>query len=298
MSLADTRASAATPSLAVDPFTLGVASGDPSHDGFVIWTRLAPSPLDDDGLGGMPARHYLVEWQVARDEQFRKVERSGHVLARPESAHSVHVEVGRLKSGREYFYRFRVGGWLSGTGRALTAPRPGHPVSSMTMAFASCSNYPAGYFTAYRHLAEEQPDLILHLGDYQYEGGAAANPLGRPHVGPETVTLANYRQRQALYKTDPDLQLAHAAAPWLTVWDDHEVDNNYADEIADRPQEQPGFVDRRAAAYQGLLREHAAAPQLRAVRTRHAAVPPGVVGEPGELPHARHQAVPVRPVMW
>ena len=117
------------------------------------------------------------------------------------------------------------------------------------MAFVSCSNYPAGFFTAYRHLAEERPDLVLHLGDYQYEGGAAANALGRPHAGPETVTLANYRQRQAQYKTDPDLQAAHAAAPWLAVWDDHEVDNNYADEVPEKPADAATFRERRAAAY-------------------------------------------------
>jgi len=249
LTLLDTRATAASPRLPVDPFTLGVASGDPAPDGFVIWTRLAPSPLDDDGLGGMPARRYQVNWQVATDERFADVVRAGAVAAGPESAHAVHVEVAGLLPGREYHYRFRVGPWLSGTGRSVTTPALGAAVSSLSMAFVSCSNYPAGYFTAYRHLAEERPDLILHLGDYQYEGGAAANTLGRPHIGPETKTLANYRQRQALYKSDPDLQLAHAAAPWLAVWDDHEVDNNYADEIADRAVEQPGFVERRAAAY-------------------------------------------------
>ncbi len=248
ISLPDTRASAATPELSVDPFTLGVASGDPSSDGFVIWTRLAPSPLDDDGLGGMPTRRYRVEWQVARDDSFRHVVRAGSVSAGPESAHAVHVEVGGLKPGREYYYRFRLGRWLSPAGRSLTTPGPG-AVQSMTMAFASCSNYPAGYFTAYRHLADERPDLVLHLGDYQYEGGAGANPLGRGHLGPETRTLANYRQRQAQYKTDPDLQLAHAAAPWLVVWDDHEVENNYADEIPERPEDAAGFRERRAAAY-------------------------------------------------
>jgi alkaline phosphatase D len=248
-SLPDTRASAASPALGADPFTLGVASGDPWPDGFVLWTRLAPSPLDDDGLGGMPARRYEVGWQVATDEGFADVVRAGAVAAGPESAHAVHVEITGLQPGREYFYRFRVGRWLSGTGRAVTSPPPGALVPSLTMAFASCSNYPAGHFTAYRHLAEERPELVLHLGDYQYEGAAAANQIGRPHVGPETKSLANYRQRHALYKTDPDLQLAHAAAPWLVVWDDHEVDNNYADEMPEKPAEAATFPERRAAAY-------------------------------------------------
>jgi len=245
----DLRPTAATPRLSTDPFTLGIASGDPAPDGFVIWTRLAPSPLNDDGLGGMPSRRYEVRWEVARDPRFRRVERRGTVNAGPETAHAVHVELGRLDPGREYHYRFHVDGWTSPSGRTVTTPRPDAAGGALTMAFASCSNYPAGFFTAYRHLAEEQPDLVLHLGDYQYEYGAAPNPIGRAVVGPETVTLANYRQRHAQYKTDPDLQLAHAAAPWLVVWDDHEVDNNYADEIPENPIDAPTFRERRAAAY-------------------------------------------------
>ena len=247
--VADLRATAASPELRQDPFTLGVASGDPWPDGFVIWTRLAPSPLDHDGLGGMPARRYEVGWQVATDHRFTDVVRAGAATAGPETAHAVHVELAGLEPGREYFYRFRVGRWRSESGRALTAPAPGAEVSSLAMAFVSCANYPVGYFTAYRHLAEERPDLILHLGDYQYESAAADNELGRPHVGPETTTLADYRQRQAQYKTDPDLRAAHAAAPWLAVWDDHEVANNYADEVPDRANDADGFRERRAAAY-------------------------------------------------
>ncbi|KAA1425661.1 alkaline phosphatase D family protein [Nocardioides antri] len=243
----DTRATAAAAPLRRDPFTLGVASGDPLPDGFVIWTRLAPSPLEPDGLGGMPSRSYEVLWQVATDERFTDVVRSGTATASPAWAHAVHVEVTGLKPGREYYYRFRQSAWTSGVGRSVTAPAPGAVVPSMTMAFASCSNLPAGYFTAYGALADERPDLVLHLGDYQYEG--AGDGIGRHHAGPETVTLANYRQRHAQYKTDPDLQAAHAAAPWLVVWDDHEVDNNYADDLADRAVEQPGFLERRAAAY-------------------------------------------------
>jgi len=245
----DRRPTAATSRLAADPFTLGVASGDPAPDGFVIWTRLAPSPLDDDGLGGMPGSRYEIEWEVARDARFRTVERRGSVNVGPESAHAAHVELGGLAADREYYYRFHVDGWTSPPGRSRTTPRPDASGGLLSMAFVSCSNYPAGFFTAYRHLAEERPDLIVHLGDYQYEHAATTNQIGRPHVGPETVTLANYRQRQALYKTDPDLQLAHAAAPWLAVWDDHEVDNNYADEIPEREIDAATFRERRAAAY-------------------------------------------------
>ena len=244
---ADARPTAAAVIPRTDPFTLGVASGDPEPEGFVIWTRLALDPLAADGLGGMPSSTYRVNWQVATDERFEDVVRAGATAADPAWAHSVHVEVAGLQPGREYFYRFRLGPHLSRSGRALTTPAPGSSPSSLHMAFASCSNYPAGLFTAYAALAAERPDVILHLGDYQYEGGGTG--IGRTHAGPETKTLAGYRQRHAQYKTDLDLQEAHAAAPWLVVWDDHEVDNNYADDVADRAVERPGFLDRRAAAY-------------------------------------------------
>jgi len=235
-----------------DPFTLGVASGDPAPDGFVIWTRLAPYPLADDGMGGMPSRSYEVAWEVAEDDRFARVARRGTAVARPDGGHAVHVELGGLRPAREYFYRFSVEGHLSPSGRTRTAPNLGVLGAPLTMCFASCSQYEHGYFTAYRRLAEEGPDLILHLGDYQYEYTARdyVAPGGnvRDAAGPETETLANYRQRHAQYKTDQDLQAAHAAAPWLVVWDDHEVDNNWADEIPENPQ--PNFLARRAAAFQ------------------------------------------------
>ncbi|GAA1476154.1 alkaline phosphatase PhoD [Nocardioides aestuarii] len=245
--LVDARPSAAATPLRRDPFTIGVASGDPAPDGFVIWTRLAPDPLAEDGRGGMPAKDVQVGWQVATDEAFTDVVRAGSSRAVPAWGHSVHVEVTGLEPGREYFYRFRQGGWRSPAGRALTTPAYGAAVTSLAMAFVSCANWQAGWFTAYRHLADERPDVILHLGDYQYEG--PGNSFDRAHVGGETVTLADYRRRHAQYRTDPDLQAAHAAAPWLAVWDDHEVDNNYADEVSEKPAEQAGFPARRAAAY-------------------------------------------------
>jgi alkaline phosphatase D len=243
----DSRPSAAAVVPAANPFTLGVASGDPAPDGFVIWTRLALEPLAADGLGGMPSSTYQLNWQVASDERFADVVKAGTVAAEPGWAHSVHVEVHGLRAGREYFYRFRLGNHLSAPGRAVTTPNPWETPSALAMAFVSCSNFPSGYFTAYRRLAEERPDVILHLGDYQYEG--AGNGLGRNHLGPETTTLAGYRQRFAQYKSDSDLQAAHAAAPWLAVWDDHEVDNNYAAGIPEKVAETPTFLQRRAAAY-------------------------------------------------
>ncbi|WP_244301779.1 alkaline phosphatase D family protein [Microbispora triticiradicis] len=239
--------------LCSDPFTLGVASGDPDHAGFVIWTRLAPRPLAEDGLGGMPPVVVPVEWQVYDDECCRRIVRAGVADASPEWGHSVHVEVGHLAAGREYWYRFRAGPYLSPAGRALTAPHPASFGGPLTMAFVSCAQYEHGYFTAYRRLAEDHPDLVLHLGDYQYEYArdTYVAPSGnvRDHEGPETVTLADYRRRHAQYKTDADLRAAHAAAPWLVVFDDHEVDNNWAGETPAHPDEGPAFRRRREAAF-------------------------------------------------
>ncbi|MFG1948999.1 alkaline phosphatase D family protein [Nonomuraea sp. NPDC048826] len=240
--------------LRTDPFTLGVACGDPDADGFVLWTRLAQEPLAEDGLGGMPPRPFEVRWQVYADERGRRPVRSGVAVAAPEWGHSVHVELNGLRPGRDYWYRFRLGPYLSPVGRARTAPRRDSFGGPLAMAFVSCSQYEHGYFTAYRRLAEEQPDLVLHLGDYQYEYAPDSYmALGgnvRDHEGPETETLAGYRQRHAQYKADPDLQAAHAAAPWLVVWDDHEVDNNWAGEVPERPDRpQPDFLTRREAAF-------------------------------------------------
>ncbi|MGP4018484.1 alkaline phosphatase D family protein [Saccharopolyspora sp. 5N708] len=235
-------------------FTLGVASGDPAPDGVVLWTRLAADPLAEDGMGGMPNKALPVQWEVAEDERFKRIVRHGEAQAAPELGHSVHVELSGLRPDREYFYRFRAEGSLSPTGRTRTAPLPG-AMTGLSMAFASCAQYEHGYFTAYRHLGEDHPDLVLHLGDYQYEykAGDYVAPGGNPrdHAGPETETLANYRQRHAQYKSDPDLQFAHAVAPWVVVWDDHEVDNNWADEIYEKPEiPQPNFLARRKAAFQ------------------------------------------------
>ncbi|WP_433871274.1 alkaline phosphatase D family protein [Saccharopolyspora sp. CA-218241] len=235
-------------------FTLGVASGDPAPDGVVLWTRLAADPLAEDGMGGMPGKALPVQWEVAEDERFTRIVQRGEAQAAPELGHSVHVELTGLRPDREYFYRFRAQGSLSPTGRTRTAPLPG-ALTTLSMAFASCSQYEHGYFTAYRHLAEEHPDLVLHLGDYEYEyeAGDYVAPGGNPrdHRGPETVSLANYRQRHAQYKTDPDLQHAHSVAPWVVVWDDHEVDNNWADEVHEKPEiPQPDFLARRKAAFQ------------------------------------------------
>ncbi|MEV4140970.1 alkaline phosphatase D family protein [Dactylosporangium sp. NPDC049742] len=246
----------ADPRLADNPFTLGVASGDPLPDGVVLWTRLAPDPVAVDGLGGMPRRVVPVNWQVAEDERFHNVVRAGAEHATPELGHSVHVEVTGLRPGREYYYRFRVGKHLSPIGRTRTAPAYGADRRQLAFAFVSCQNLPTGHFTAYRHLADEDLDLVLHLGDYIYEGPAAGT-LGRPHLpAAEIFSLADYRIRHAQYKTDPDLQLAHARFPWAVTWDDHEVENNYAGDVSEDPTQSPeSFRQRRAFAYQAYY-EH------------------------------------------
>jgi alkaline phosphatase D len=248
-------AAAAAVRLPDQPFKLGVASGDPSADGVVLWTRLAPDPLNTDPAtpGGMPRRPVPVLWEIAEDEQFRRITRRSATLARPELGHSVHVEVSGLRPGREYFYRFRTGGDISPVGRAKTAPAG--RAGQVRFAFASCQQFEHGFFAAYRHMAGEDLDVILHTGDYIYEYATDVflSPTGnvRHHIGPEIVTLADYRLRHAQYRTDPDLQAAHAHAPWIVTWDDHEVENNYADDISENAGEDPAvFLQRRAAAYQ------------------------------------------------
>ncbi|WP_369822268.1 alkaline phosphatase [Saccharomonospora sp. CUA-673] len=251
--LGSSPAAAAPSRKLTDPFTLGVASGDPLPDGVVLWTRLAPKPLDHDG--GMPGRIVGVEWEIALDEKFADVVRRGTERAAPEQAHSVHADVRGLEPHREYFYRFRVGGEISPAGRARTAPAPGS-AAEVHFAFASCSNWEQGYFTAYRHMAEERPDVVFHLGDYLYEYSAGENGDVRTHEGDEMNELGEYRQRHAQYKTDADLQLAHAVSPFIVTWDDHETDNNYANLTPENNEPDEGngseaeFAKRRAAAYQ------------------------------------------------
>lgn len=248
--------SSARAALSSFPFRLGIASGDPTPDGVVLWTRLAPSPLNADGYGGMPNRDVTVDWQVAKDESFTQVVQSGSVVARYASVHSVHVELVGLQSDAEYFYRFRAEGYMSPVGRTRTAPALGAATSPLKIAFASCAHYESGYYTVYRRMAEENPGLILHLGDYIYEDGPTAGTI-RPHAtSGEIYTLADYRARYGQYKSDPDLQAAHAAAPWLVVWDDHEVENNYAGLVPQENQTEPRpFADRRADAYRAYY-EH------------------------------------------
>ena len=222
----------ANPVFSGNPFTLGVASGDPLPDGIVLWTRIAPDPLNG---GGMPMQAVPVTWEVASDDRMRTIVQQGETLARPELGHSVHVEVGGLEPARPYWYRFRVGREASRVGRTRTAPAPGAAPAVLRFANAGCQRYEDGYFTAYRHLAREELDFVFHYGDYIYEYRArnGAAPTVRETLGDELYTVVDYRNRYALYKRDADLQAAHAAHPFLSSFDDHEVDNNWAGEISE-----------------------------------------------------------------
>jgi len=242
----------AQPLFSGNPFTLGIASGYPSPDGVVLWTRLAPE-------AGMPQAAVEVAWEIAADEAFRKIVRRGKENAEPQWGHSVHAEAVGLAPGRDYFYRFHAGGATSPSGRTRTSPAEGAGMERLRFAFCSCQHYEQGYYTAYRHMTTEDLDLVVHLGDYIYESSWGRNHV-RKHDAGEPVTLEEYRNRYALYKRDADLQAAHAMIPWVATWDDHEVQNDYANDRSqnlDAPEE---FLARRAAAYQAYY-EHLPLPR-------------------------------------
>lgn len=233
-----------------DPFTLGVAAGDPWPDGFVIWTRLAPEPQAPDG--GMPPHDVPVRWEVAEDPGFRKIARSGDAVAVAGLAHSVHVEIDGLRAHRPYWYRFLVAGAAtSPVGTARTAPAAGASLDRMRLGMLGCQDLEMGFFTGYAHLARE-PDLdaVFHYGDYIYEMAPRTTPSPRKHLGGECYTLDEYRRRYAHYKTDPDLQAAHAAVAFIMSFDDHEIDDNWAGAF-DKDGNPPAiFALRKAAALQ------------------------------------------------
>jgi alkaline phosphatase D len=213
-------------------FALGVASGQPQPEGMVLWTLLT-------GAGLPPSAD--VRWEVAEDEAFKTIAARGTETALAEDQHSVHAEPRGLRPDRWYWYRFNALGAQSRTGRTRTAPAAGTAVAQLRLAIASCQRWDVGH-----HAAEDKLDLILFLGDYIYEYASSSQSL-RPNQGGLVRTLADYRQRHAQYKSDPHLQDAHAAAPWLLVWDDHEVDNDYAGITGQALQ--PDFATQRGAAY-------------------------------------------------
>jgi alkaline phosphatase D len=238
-----------TPRFDAYPFTLGVASGDPLADGFVIWTRLAPAPFEDDML----REDMAVRWEISETEDFSRIAASGRTLAQADFAHSVHVEVSGLRSDRDYFYRFQTGDSVSPVGRTRTSPVIGSLLERLRFAIASCQSYSVGYYGAYRDMAEQAPDLILHVGDYIYESPWTMPVRRMP--APEAITLSEYRAYHAAVKTDPHLQAAHAIAPWLVIWDDHEVVNDYRNGNTPEGHSAQDWAARRRAAYQAYY-EH------------------------------------------
>ncbi len=245
---------ARAPAGSLSPFTLGVASGYPHHGGMVLWTRLL-------GVDPVPVP---VRWEIAADEGMRTIVASGSAAADPDWAHSVRIEAKGLEPDRWYWYRFMARGAESPVGRTRTAPRPEAPVARLRFAFASCQQYEQGYFGAHRWIAADAPDLVAFLGDYVYESSWGKDHV-RKHFGGEPHMLEDYRTRYALYKSDADLQAAHAACPWIVTWDDHEVDNDYADDRPEDGMAKEAFLARRAAAYRAFY-EHMPLPERMAPR--------------------------------
>ncbi len=251
------------------PFPYGVASGDPTADSVILWTRLGSDLVSTDG------QPIEVTWELADSDTFQRVVRTGSATALPDLGYSLHADVQGLDPAREYFFRWMAGGETSPVGRTRTAQDPALTTDRFRFAFASCQQYEHGYYTAYRHMAEENLDLIVHLGDYIYEETWGSN-LVRHHEGPEIHTLEEYRARYGTYRSDPDLQEAHRSAPWIVTWDDHEVDNNYAAAVPEDSQSRAEFMLRRAAAYQAFyefmpirLPTQRQGPDMRIYRRHH-----------------------------
>ena len=232
-----------------DPFALGVASGDPTPEGVVLWTRLQPTP--DHPF----TAQLTVHWELADDPAFRHIVQRGQATALPALGHSVHVEVTGLAPARWYHYRFMLGDAASTTGRTRTAPAADALDAHLRIAFASCQRWEHGHYAAWRHLCADQPDLVLFLGDYIYEYATPpiTTGLARVHTLRHASTLADFRDRYALHKSDPALQAAHAACPWAVTWDDHEVQNDYASAQGKGSQGDPAaFLALRSAAWQAF----------------------------------------------
>jgi len=252
------RIAAAQSWRAGNPFSLGVASGSPRSDGFVLWTRLAPEALSSnpETPGGMSGADVTLRYEIATDPGMTKIVRRGAATAEAAFAYSVHLDIAGLQAGRSYWYRFLSGDAISTTGHAITLPVADSALAKLRFGFVSCSNYEHGYFSAYRHLAGENPEFVLFLGDYIYETIEQYRPIVRRHSdGIEAATLPTYRNRYAQYRLDADLQGLHAQVPAIVTWDDHEVQNDYADKWSETFDDPAQFLIRRAAAYQAFY-EH------------------------------------------
>jgi alkaline phosphatase D len=222
----------------------------------ILWTRLVPEPIVQPAIDVTDDIELVFE--IARDTEFKRVVQRGFTRAEAIFAHSVHHRVRGLAPGQEYFYRFIAKDFISPVGRTWTSSRSGPPQSTLRIGVASCQHYEQGYYHAWQHMVQTGVDLILHLGDYIYEGNTQ-RPV-RSHDQGECITLADYRRRYSWYRADPLLMAAHAACPWLVTHDDHEVDNDYAGLQAERADEQARFELRRAAAYQAYF-EHMPLPR-------------------------------------
>lgn len=227
-----------------NPFALGVTSGDPDHTSAVLWTRLTRV-----GGGVLDEPDVTVVWELADDEEFRGVLTWGEIVALADEGHSVHV-VADL-AGPAYF-RFRAEDWTSPVGRVAPAPGANTQVDALRIATASCQHFENGFYAAHRDIAEWAPDLVLFLGDfiYEYAGVPVGGATVRSHDGAEIMAIGDYRNRYAQYLRDADLQASRAVCPWLVIWDDHEVDNNYAGLVPEDIAMIADFAVRRLAAYQ------------------------------------------------
>lgn len=242
-----TEALADTPAVQSDPFTLGVASGDPLPDSVILWTRLLPAePLPDEDIE--------VRWEVARDADFADVAVAGTTVAVAALGHSVHVDVKTLEPDQEYHYRFTLGEYTTPPARTRTFAAPGTMPEQFRFAFSSCQNWEQGRYAAYRDVVEQgELDAFVFLGDYIYEYASRGSADGRGRTTGqdfECETVEQYRERYALYHSDPLLQAAHALVPWIVTWDDHEVDNDYANAVSENGDDPQAFLERRANAYQ------------------------------------------------
>ena len=245
------------------PFKLGVAAGDPASDGFVIWTRLAPEPMERHG--GMPLTNVPVEWEVASDTGFRDVVAKGTELARPELAHSVHVEVAGLLPDRPYYYRFTAAGERSLRGRALTLPAPGARVDALKFGVAGCQHFESGFYGAYRHMAREDLAFVYHYGDfiyeyqqnYLYDSGLPIRPVRR-YEQRALFDVTDFRAAYAQTLLDIDQQAVRSVHAHLSSFDDHEIINNWVSDAANWKMDLPGNDPDAAPADVFMLKKQAA----------------------------------------
>ncbi|MGH6627747.1 MAG: alkaline phosphatase D family protein [Burkholderiaceae bacterium] len=235
-----------------NPFALGVASGMPRPDSVVLWTRLLPGEDDQNAMS--PGESVRVSYELYSDPALRQLLRRGELATSAARAHSLHVPLQGLQAGREYWFRFTCGDAVSPVGRTRTAPAADAPVARLRLALASCQHWEQGHYAAHREIAAQELDFVLFVGDYIYEGSSPRYTVRR-HTGGVPHTLDEYRQRHALYKSDAELQAAHAAHPWVLMWDDHEVVNDYANDRDPRYSDPVLFLKRRAAAYRAYF-EH------------------------------------------